>query len=189
METISINLAEAGTKAMRFLANIHHTHPKSCHIDLRGTNEKNIFMMGRDGCIGLILDIIRMHLDGAKVRALLKQRFAKITAAATAAIGGGGKGDRRRQYNLDGNKDIQARRKAKREKHNNLSEEEISKRIIYVALESLYCLASADYTHPNRAIMEGSGLLETALDCCNVLPGELRIFQWACTLLSMLYSR
>ena len=34
-ETIRINLAEAGTKAMRFLANIHSTHPKSCHIDLR----------------------------------------------------------------------------------------------------------------------------------------------------------
>ena len=146
-------------------------------------------MMGRDGCIDLVLDIIRMHLDGARMRALLKQRFAKITAATSGGIGGGVKGNRRRQYNLDDNKDVLARRKAKKDKYDELSEYEISRRIIYVALETLYCLASSDYTHPNRSIMEDKKVLEIALDCCNVLPGELRVFQWACTLLSMLYTR
>ena len=72
-------------------------------------------MMGRDGCIDLVFDIIRMHLGLGEMRALLKQRFAKVTAAASAGIGGGVKGNRRRQYNLDDNKDVLARRRAKKQ--------------------------------------------------------------------------
>ena len=70
-----------------------------------------------------------------------------------------------------------------------MSEEHIARRIIFVGLECLYCLASTDFAHPNRKMLEEIGGLETALECCNVMPGDLHVFKWACTLLAMLYSR
>jgi hypothetical protein len=180
METLQINIAEAGMAAIRYLANMYRTHPKTQSIDLSGTNERNIYMLGRDGCISLVLSVVHMHLEAAKVRALIKAKLSKIQTNGGRA---------RRSYNLDADKDIQARRRAKKEKHGGMSEDEIARRIIFTALECLYCLASTDFTHPNRTILETHGALETALECCNVLPGDLNVFKWACTLLAMLYSR
>ena len=185
IEELFTNIAQAGLSCLRLLSNSSTTDEMSGAINMKTLNERNIYLLGQANAIELVMDIMKMHLESVKVQSLMKKKFEKLTLLN---VGGAIGGVRDYASNEIVKSNLQAKKRQQQQKFQNMSEEEVTKRIIFTCLECLYVMATLDYTHPNRSKLESVNALEWVLLSCQYLTGEVKIFKWACTLLSLLYS-